>query len=201
MFWAQKKTCFRLIYNWNFNWRLHPLNERAIGATMLQIIDRDINFHILQKKIRSQVYSWLGLTVPKSIFWDMAAMTVEQWQQLHQLVAKTVDTAGNHRYWSNTVKSLCCGSIKDKSYQSASHSRLSWCQSSLQGWSTVRKHFSSLVLYLEAASRTRSEISRSREQDDCYTVPHILNIPNVTLACDEAPAGIRMVIRRVRQEE
>ena len=121
-------------------------------------------------------------------------MTVEQWQQLHQLVAKTVDTAGNHRYWSNTVKSLCCGSIKDKSYQSASHSRLSWCQSSLQGWSTVRKHFSSLVLYLEAASRTRSEISKSREQDDCYTVPHILNIPNVTLACNEAPAGIRKVI-------
>ena len=131
----------------------------------------------------------------------MAAMTVEQWQQLHQLVAKTVDTAGNHRYWSNTVKSLCCGSIKDKSYQSASHSRLSWCQYSLQGWPTFRKHFSSLVLYLEAASRTRSEISKSREQDDCYTVPHILNIPNVTLACNEAPAGIRMVIRRVRQEE
>ena len=42
--------CFRVIYNWNFNWRLHPLNERAIGATMLQMIDRDINFHILQKK-------------------------------------------------------------------------------------------------------------------------------------------------------
>ena len=54
MFWAQKIMtfclCFRVIYNWNFNWRLHPLNERAIWATMLQMIDSDINFHILQKK-------------------------------------------------------------------------------------------------------------------------------------------------------
>ena len=32
-------------------------------------------------------------------------------------------------------------------------------------------------------------------------VLHIQDFPDVTLACDEAPAGIRMVIERVRQEE
>ena len=99
------------------------------------------------------------------------------------------------------MKSLSWESSRDDSNKGSTYSRLSLCHSSLQGYLTVRRHFSSLVLYLEAALRTRSEISRSREQDDCYTVPHILNIPNVTLACDEAPAGIRMVIRRVRQEE
>ena len=81
--------CFRVIYNRNFNLRLHPLNERAIGATLLKMIDRNINFHIPQKKFRSQVYFWLGLTVPKSIYQDMAAMTAEQWQ-FCQLVAKTM---------------------------------------------------------------------------------------------------------------
>ena len=95
------RSCFRVIYNWNFNWRLYPLNERAIGATMLQMTDRDINFHILQKIIKLQVYFWLRLTVAKSIYREMAAMTAEQWQQFYQLVAKTVDTAENCRYLSN----------------------------------------------------------------------------------------------------
>ena len=117
--------CFRVIFNWNFKWRLHPLNERAIGATMLQMIDSNINFHILQKKIWSQVYSWLGLTVPKSIYQDMAAMTVEQWQQLHQLVGKTVNTAGKWRYWWNGVKSLSWEWSSDDSNQGATHFRLS----------------------------------------------------------------------------
>ena len=125
---------FRVIYNWNFNWWLHPLNERAIGATMLQMIDRDINFHILQKKSRSQVYLWRRLWVAISIFRDMAAMTAEQWEQFYQLVAKTVDTAGDHRYWLNAVKRVSCGSSKDDCYQSATYLRTSWCNSSLQGF-------------------------------------------------------------------
>ena len=82
-------SCFRVIYNLNLNWRLHPLNERAIGAMMPQMIDRDINFHILPKKIKSQVYFSLRLWVANSIYRDMAAMTAEQWQ-FCQLVAKTL---------------------------------------------------------------------------------------------------------------
>ena len=97
--------CFRVIYNQNFNFRLHPLNERAIGATLLKMIFRNIDFHIPQKKFRSQVYFWLGPTVPKSIYQDMAAMTAEQWQ-FCQLVAKALhETADIDRMWQRA--SVC----------------------------------------------------------------------------------------------
>ena len=63
---------------------------------------------------------------------------------------------------------------------------------------TFRRNFFSSVLSFETASRTKSEISRSNV-DDCYTMPHILNISDLTLACDDeqlvgAPAGIRLLI-------
>ena len=54
MFWAQKNYDFLFLFQSNlqlkFQLMIKPLNERAIGATMLQMIDSDINFHILQKK-------------------------------------------------------------------------------------------------------------------------------------------------------
>ena len=41
---------FRVVYIWYFNWRLHPPNERAIGATTIQMRYMDINFCILQQQ-------------------------------------------------------------------------------------------------------------------------------------------------------